>query len=233
MAVANPFPDGDCRPAAARITAHMMKGTWCAVLAMWVLTACGSPDSAPAPEPKLVFDTRVVFVEADGRTPRAAPSTPLRIWTPTLVGDIYGSPNEGAAMEIALKSDLTFHMDLNGVGRTVEKGLVATQFSQKWMAIEPAAARVARVLPFVLEADNIAPVGTAEWLDRATGVKLMLIYVDRPARIRGDIVYDQRKLLFEIDADKAGFLWVQQPEGNGTFRAAPPPKDLVLAVFPD
>lgn len=210
----------------------MMKGSLCAILAVWVLTACGSRDSVPAPEPKLAFDSRVVFVEAD-KAPRPAPKIPLRIWAPTLVGDIYGSPNEGAALEIALKTDLTFRMDLNGVGKTVEKGLVATQFSQKWMSVEPATTRVARVLPFVLEADNIAPVGTAEWLDRATGARLMLIYLDRPARIRGDIVYDERKLLFEIDADKAGFLWVQQPEGNGTFRAAPPPKDLVLAVFPN
>ena len=211
----------------------MMKGSFLALAAMWALTACGSRDSAPAPEPKLVFDTRVVFVEADGKSPRAAPDIPLRIWAPTLVGDIYGSPNEGAAVEVALKPDLTFRLDLNGVAPKMEKGLVATRFSQKWMAIEPASARVARVLPFVMEADNIAPVGTAEWLDRATGARLMLIYVDRPAHIRGDIVYDQRKLLFEIDAENAGFLWVQQPEGNGTFRAAPPPGDLVLAVFPD
>jgi hypothetical protein len=100
------------------------------------------------------------------------------------------------------------------------------------MAIEPAAARVARALPFVLEADNIAPFGTAEWLDQDTGRRLMLVYVDRPARIRGDIVYEQRRLQFDIVADRAGYLWVEQPEGNGTFRTAPVPKRLVLAVFP-
>jgi hypothetical protein len=210
----------------------MMKGYLLATLAMCTLTACGR-DPVPKTEPTLVFDSRVVFVEADGKTPRAAPRYPLRIWAPMLVGDIYGSPNEGEAVQITLKSDLTFHMDLNGVGATVEKGLVPTQFSQKWMAVEPADARVARMLPFVMEADNIAPAGTAEWLDEETGARLMLVYVDRPARIRGDIVYYERKLHFEIDADKAGFLWVRQPDGNGTFRAAPAPKKLVLAVFPE
>jgi hypothetical protein len=203
-----------------------------AALAMCLLTACGR-DRAPPAEPTLVFDSRVVFVAADGKTPRAAPGIPLRIWAPMLVGDIYGSPNEGEATQITLKSDMSFHMDLNGVGATVEKGLVPTQFSQKWMAIEPANARVARMLPFVMAADNITPAGTAEWLDQESGAKLMLIYVDRPAHIRGDIVYYERKLHFEIVAEHAGFLWVRQPDGNGTFRATPAPKKLVLAVFPD
>jgi hypothetical protein len=214
----------------------MMKGLLAirtmAAMAVCMLAGCGK-DPLPPAEPTLVFDSRVVFVAADGKTPRAAPTIPLRIWAPMLVGDIYGSPNEGEAVQITLESDLTFHLDLNGVGKTVEKGLVPTQFSQKWMAVEPANARVARMLPFVMEADNIAPAGTAEWLDQESGAKLMLVYVDRPARIRGDIVYYQRRLQFEIDTDKAGFLWVRQPEGNGTFRAAPAPRKLVLAVFPD
>lgn len=203
-----------------------------AVVQTWLLAACGR-DPVPPSEPSLTFESRVVFVEADGKTARAAPRIPLRIWAPMLVGDVYGSPNEGEATQITLKPDLTFRLDLNGVGKTVEKGLVPTKFSQKWMAVEPADARVARMLPFVMEADNIAPVGTAEWLDQESGAKLMLVYVDRPARIRGDIVYEQRRLQFEIDAPKAGFLWVRQPEGNGTFRAEATPKKLVLAVFPN
>jgi hypothetical protein len=100
------------------------------------------------------------------------------------------------------------------------------------MAIEPANARVARLLPFVMPMDGITPVGTAEWLDPNTGSKWMLIYVDRPARIRGDIVYEGRKLQFDIDAPQAGYLWVQQPEGSGVYQSAPRPAKLVLAVLP-
>jgi hypothetical protein len=212
-----------------------MKGSLFAVLAMLAiggaLTACGGAET-PAPEPALVFDSRVVFVEADGRTPRDPPAHALRIWMPMLVGDLYGSPNEGEVVPIQLQKDFTFRLDLNGVGQTLEKGLVATQFSQKWMAIEPASARVARMLPFVVEAEGIAPAGTAEWLDQESGARLMLLYVDRPARIRGDIVFEERRLQFDIDAPAAGFLWVRQPTGNGTFRTAPVPGKLVLAVFP-
>jgi hypothetical protein len=202
-------------------------------LALIGLAACGK-QAPPPPEPSLVFDSRVIYVEADGKTPREGPRDPQRIWAPMLVGDMYGSPNEGEPVHMELKADRTFRLDLNGADRTIEKGLVPTQFSQKWMAIEPAEARIARLIPFVVEADGIAPAGTAEWLDLESGAKLILLYVDRPARIRGDIVFEERRLQFEIDAARAGFLWIRQPEGNGTFRAAPPPAPgkLVLAVYP-
>ena len=117
-------------------------------------------------------------------------------------------------------------------GKILEKGLVPSQFSQRWMAIQPAEARIARVLPFVMPADNIGPVGVSEWLDPATGAKLMLLYLDRPSRVIGAIVYEGRQLKFDIEAKEAGYLWVRQPEGNGTFRAVPKPDNVQLAVFP-
>ena len=40
----------------------------------------------------------------------------------------------------------------------------------------------------------------------------MLVYVDRPARIRGEIVYEGRSLRFDIEAKEAGYLWIRQPE---------------------
>ena len=206
-----------------------MKGRLIAALSLAALAACARQEP---PKPGLIIQSRVAFYEADGKTLRAAPKEPLRIWAPTRVGDIYGSPNEGEVVPVTLKSDLSFNMDLNGAGKILEKGLVPTQFSQKWRAIEPANARVARVLPFVMPADNIGPVGVSEWLDQESGAKLMLIYVDRPARIRGDIVYEGRRLQFDIEAREAGYLWVRQPDGNGTFRTAPWPTKTVLAVLP-
>jgi hypothetical protein len=100
------------------------------------------------------------------------------------------------------------------------------------MQIEPKEARVARVLPFVVPRDGIEPFGVAEWLDTAKGERLMLVYVDRPAKIRGDIVYEGRSLSYSIDARDAGFLWIRQPEHSGTFEPVPRPANLVLAVYP-
>ncbi len=48
----------------------------------------------------------------------------------------------------------------------------------------------------------------------------MLVYLDRPARIRGEIVHEGRNLRFDIEAKEAGYLWIQQPEGSGVFQKA-------------
>ena len=198
---------------------------------LW-LAGCGEAPQEPQ-RPDWVLQTRVVFVEADGKTPRAAPKEDLRLWMPFVVGDIYGDPNEGELADAALKPDLSFSLDLNKSREKLGKVLVPTHFSQKWMSIEPAAARVARISPFVLPADGIAPVGVCEWLDSDTGDKLMLVYVDRPARIRGEIVYEGRNLRFDIESKEAGYLWIRQPDGSGEYRVAPWPGHVLLAVMPN
>ncbi len=200
-----------------------------------MLAACGKSEPPPQPENvDLILSSEVVFVAADGKTPRDAPKLPMRLWAPYIVGDLYGSPNGGEITPVVLNSDRTFTLNLNESGALLEKALVPTQFSQQWMTIEPANARVARLLPFVMPVDGITPLGTAEWLDPATGSRWMLLYLDRPARIVGDIVYEGRKLQFDIAAAQAGYVWVQQPEpaGSGAFTAAPRPAKLVLAVMP-
>lgn len=208
-----------------------MKRRWLAAGTLALLAACAK-EELPPQLPTLLVQSHVVFLEADGKTERAAPAEKLRLWVPYLVGDMYGSPNEGEVVPVALNADLSFTMNLNGASKILEKALVPSSFSQKWMAIEPAAARIARVLPFVMPADNIGPVGVSEWLDPGTGSKLILLYVDRPARVIGEIVYEGRKLKFDIVAKEAGYLWVRQPEGDGTFQAVPRPEKVELAVFP-
>ena len=175
----------------------------------------------------------VQFLAADAKTVMPTPKEPMRLWMPYVVGDFYGAPNEGEPVPVTLKDDLTFTLDLNQSHKRLSKSLVPTAFSQKWMTIEPAAARVARLSPWLMPKEGITPLGLTEWLDPATGSKLMLIYVDRPARIRGEIVYESRNLRFDIEAKEAGFLWVYQPEDSGEYRAALPPVHPILAVMPN
>ena len=80
----------------------------------------------------------------------------------------------------------------------------------------------------MLPTDDIVPVGVSEWLDADTGIKLMLVYLDRPARIRGEIVHEGRNLRFDIEATEAGYLWIQQPEGSGVYRKATWPGESSL-----
>ncbi len=205
------------------------------LLTSWVLLAgCGSGQPTPAPlRPDWVLQSHVAFFEADGKTARPAPKENLRLWVPYVVGDLYGAPNAGELSPVQLKPDMSFALDLNKSHDKLEVNLIPTDFSQKWMTIDPASARVARLSPFVLPIDGIVPVGRCEWLDTDTGDKLMLVYIDRPARIRGEIVYEGRSLRFDIEAKEAGYQWIRQPEGSGEFRLAPWPGHVLLAVMPN
>lgn len=202
-----------------------------AVLA--ALLSCEKPsDDAKPPHEDWIIESRVAFLEADRRTPRERPNERLRLWVPYVVGDLYGSPNAGEISPVELKPNLTFTLNLNLGHRKLDRALEPTAFSQKWMMIEPKEARVARSSPWVMPMEGIAPVGRCEWLDADTGTRLLLIYLDRPARIRGEIVYEGRSLEFNIEAAEAGYLWVTQPEESGEYRVVPRPKNLVLAVLP-
>ena len=199
-----------------------------------LVSACGKrSDDAEPPHLDWVIESHVAFMEADGKTPRSVPDEPLRLWMPYVVGDLYGSPNAGEILPVTLRPDLSFTLNLNLGHRKLDRALVPTELSQKWMAIEPAAARIARLSPFVLPAEGIAPLGICEWLDADTGKRLMLIYVDRPARIRGEIVYEGRNLRFDMTATEAGYLWIEQPQGSGEYHAVPRPARLLLAVMPN
>lgn len=204
------------------------------LLPLFALVSCSKPvEDVEPPNDDWIIRSHVAFLEADGRTARATPRQPLRLWMPYVVGDLYGAPNAGELVPVELAADLSFTLNLNLKHLRLGKALVPTEFSQKWMSIEPAAARVARLSPWVMPADGIDPLGLCEWLDAANGERLMLVYVDRPARIRGDVVYEGRSLRFDIDAPEAGFLWIHQPQGSGEYRAIPRPEKLVLAVMPD
>ncbi len=204
-----------------------------ALLAAAALAGCKprSFDVEP-PIPAWIVKSHVGFYEADGKTTRPAPKEKLRLWMPYVVGDLYGSPNAGEIHPVALAPDLGFTLDLNLNHLRLGKALVPTEFSQKWLSIEPKEARVARVSPFVLPEDGIVPLGVTEWLEEGSGSRLMLVYIDRKARIRGEIVYDGRDLRFDISVPEAGYVWIRQPEHSGAFMAIPKPENVVLAVFP-
>jgi len=206
------------------------------VAVIFLLAGCdGGPKSenAEPPHADWVVTTHVAFLDADRKTPIAAPVTPMRLWLPYVVGDLYGSPTAGEITPVALAPDLSFTVNLNLGHLRLERALVPSEFSQKWMNIEPKEARVARMLPFVMGAEGITPLGLCEWLDLDTGTRLMLVYFDRPSRMRGEVVYDGRSLRFDITATEAGYLWIRQPDGSGAYTAVPRPKNLVLAVLPD
>ncbi len=198
------------------------------------LFACAKPsEDAEPPNEDWVIRSHVAFLEADGLTSRPVPRVPIRLWMPYVVGDIYGGPNAGELVPVDLAPDMSFTLNLNLGHLRLAKALVPTDFSQKWMSIEPAAARIARLSPWVMPKDGITPLGLCEWLDADSGERLMLVYLDRPARVRGEIVYEGRSLQFDIEAREAGFQWIHQPRDSGIYKPVPRPARLVLGVMPN
>ena len=211
----------------------MKTRTGLAITLVLALVSCGGREAdAPPQRADWVIHSNVVFLEADGKTRRTVPHQALRLWLPYVVGDLYGAPNAGEIVPSTLAPDMSFTVNLNAAAAKLPAALIPTEFSQHWMQIEPSGARIARLSPWVLPADGITPLGRSEWLDAGTGAKLLLIYLDRPARVRGDIVYEGRTLRFDIEAKEPGYVWVKQPEGSGTYTATPRPTKVVLAVLP-
>src|SRR5262249_30801020 len=142
--VAKIYPNAARRSGRRRIAAHMRRAMVLTSLAL--LAGCGPREPAPPPvRADWVLQSRVAFFEADGKTPRTPPREELRLWVPYVVGDIYGAPNAGELAPVLLKPDLTFTLDLNGSHEKLAGALVPTEFSQKWMRIDPSNARVARL----------------------------------------------------------------------------------------
>lgn len=182
-----------------------------------------------------VIRSQVVFLSADRRTEREPPAAgAFRLWFPYVTGDLYGAPTTGSFYNVALQPDRSFALDLNIAHAKVLKSLHRTAFSVRGLSIAPAEARFARLLPFVMQADGIEPLGQAEWIDADTKRPLMLLYVDRKARISGRYPGTGHALVYDIEAGMTGYIWVEEREGAGTIVwARSRPSRVVLGVMAD
>jgi hypothetical protein len=192
------------------------------LLATLLLAACGR---AP-PHPGWVIH---FTVEIAGPPPPGG----YRLVFPYIVGDLYGSPNTGAFVEPARRPSGRFVLDLNRTQEILERELEPTDFALGFLRVTPAQTRIARLTPIALERDGIDPVGTVQWLDERTRRPLMLVYVDRPARIAGSFTRAGRTIGYDIRATAPGYVWIGSgPAGEREtlFRAVPAPRGLILRI---
>lgn len=156
-----------------------------------------------------------------------------RLVFPYIVGDLYGSPNTGAFVGPVSRTAGSFVLDLNRTQEVLERELEATDFSLGFLHVVPAATRIARLTPVALEREGIDAVGTVQWLDALTGMPLMLVYVDRPARIEGSSSGGGETLRYDIRASMPGYVWIgslKAGEHETLYTAVPPPSRLILTI---
>lgn len=197
-------------------------------LVLLCLSGCHRPQPVRA---DWIIHSQLVFLTPDlasERPPLAQKQ--FRLFFPYIAGDIYGSPTTGDFLTPSLGPDYRFSIDLNRSHAALLASLEPTAFSVSYLKIEPAAARVARLAPMVLQADGIEPVGRTDWVDGDSRRTVMLLYLDRPATISGASAAVQ----FSIRAAAAGYVWVgsqRGPQGE-VYTVIPTPARLLLAVTP-
>ncbi len=162
-----------------------------------------------------------------------APAGGYRLVFPYIVGDFYGAPTTGDFVVPVSRTDSGFTLDLNRTQQALESELGPTNFSLRFLKITPANARIARLAPAALQRNGIDPVGTVEWLDAQSRRPLMLVYVDRPARIEGSLTRAAETTRYEIRAATAGYVWIGGFPAGGRemlYTVVPPPRHLLLLI---
>ena len=199
-------------------------------LTLLLLAAC---ERANHDRPDWIIHSQLVFLSDDLNRPRAPlAAQEFRLVFPYIAGDLYGPPTTGDFIKPAIGADYRFQIDLNRTHAALLKSLEPTNFSVSYLRIEPAAARVARLAPMMLQADGIEPVGRVDWFDADSRRALLLLYLDRPATISGRAPTRGRPLRYAISARAAGYVWVgRQSNGNeDVYSATPKPAHLLLAA---
>ena len=187
--------------------------------------------SRPEPHhPDWVIHSSIKFVRV------TAPAGGYRLIFPYIVaGDFYGSPNTGAFVAPVSRTSGGFTLDLNRTQAALESELGPTDFELRFMKITPRDARLARLAPVALQRDGIEPVGTMDWLDAQSDKSLMLVYVDRPARIEGAVTRGGETIRYDIRVARPGYVWIGaiQTGGHDTlYTTVPPPQQPVLTITP-
>jgi hypothetical protein len=161
------------------------------------------------------------------------PAGGYRLVFPYIVGDFYGAPDTGDFVVPVSSSADGFTLDLNRTQEALESELGPADFSLRFLKITPAQARIARLAPAALQRNGIEPVGTVEWRDARSGGPLMLVYIDRPARIAGALTRGGETTRYDIRAAKPGYVWVGGiPAGDHVtlYTVVPQPRHLVLTI---
>jgi hypothetical protein len=187
-------------------------------------------------QPDWVLHSRIVFFSPDLQVAQdPPPRNTFRLFFRYIAGDLYGPATTGDLVRPVINPDLTFDIDFGRVQPDLTRSLQPTEFSYDYLKIDPPDARIARLAPVALQPDGIEQVATTEWIDGTTHERLMLVYVDRPARITGALVRNDYTIRYNIRANAAGYIWIarrQTEDGEQMYTEVRQPKSVVLALTP-
>jgi hypothetical protein len=183
-----------------------------------------------------VLHSRVEFFSPDLQVARdPLPRNSFRLFFPFIAGDLYGPATTGDFIHPLINADYTFQIDFGRAQPDLTRSLQPTEFSLDYLKIDPPDTRIARLAPLALQADGIEQVATTDWIDASTHERLMLVYVDRPARITGALMRDDYTIRYNIRAPVPGYIWIARrktDDGEQMYTEVEQPQSVVLALTP-
>jgi hypothetical protein len=204
------------------------------IAAASALAGCGQTESEP--HHGWMLQSRVQFFSPDLQVAQdPLPRNNFRLFFPFIAGDLYGPATTGDFIRPVINADYTFDIDFGRVQQDLERSLQPTEFSLDYLKIDPPDARIARLAPLALQPDGIEQVATTDWIDASTHERLMLVYVDRPARITGALVRDDYTIRYNVRATTRGYIWIarrQTDDGEQMYTEVEKPESVVLALTP-
>lgn len=206
-----------------------------AIAAASTLAGCGQSKSEPQ-QHGWVLHSRIEFFSPDLQAAREPlPSNSFRLFFPFIAGDLYGPATTGDFIHPVIYADSSFEIDFGRMQQDLIRSLQPTEFSLDYLKIEPPEARIARLAPLALQADGIEQVASTDWINASTHERLMLVYVDRPARITGSFMRDDYTIHYNIRATAPGYLWIarrQTDDCEQMYTEVEQPQSVVLALTP-
>jgi hypothetical protein len=206
------------------------------IMAAVGLAGCERGGGTPEPHSGWVLHSRVRFFSTDLQAAQdPLPRNNFRLFFSYIAGDLYGAATTGDFIHPAINADYTFDIDLGHAQRDLDRSLQPTEFSLGYLKIDPPDARIARLAPLALQPDGIEQVATTDWIDANTHERLMLVYVDRPARITGALVRNDYTIRYNVRANTRGYIWIarrQTEDGEQMYSEVSQPESIVLALTP-
>jgi hypothetical protein len=204
------------------------------VAAASLVTGCGQSESES--HHGWVLHSQIKFLASDLQVARDPPPRgSFRLFFPYIAGDLYGPATTGDFIHPVINPDLTFDIDFSRVQQDLTRSLQPTEFSLEYLKIDPPDARIARLAPLALQPDGIEQVAAADWVNEYTHERLMLVYVDRPARITGALVRDDYTIRYNVRAAAPGYIWIARrrtDDGEQMYTEVEKPDKVVLALTP-
>jgi hypothetical protein len=204
------------------------------IAASSALAGCGKSESEP--HSGWVLHSQIKFFSQDLQTAREPlPRNTFRLFFPYIAGDLYGPATTGDFIHPVINADYTFEIDFNRIHEDLMRSLQPTQFSLDYLKIDPPDTRIARLAPLALQPDGIEQVAVADWIDAASHERLLLVYVDRPARITGALLRDEYTVRYNVRATAPGYVWIarrQTEDGEQMYTEVEKPETVVLALTP-